>query len=116
MSSCASGSGRLNKGEQLQALRRHLFYTNEGHLRQRTPEQKAEQALCLTIASNAIIVWNTVYTQRVLDTSEIERISPLPHQHIHTYGHCPFDLAVALSPTGRYGPTPADRPVKTRTA
>ena len=55
------------------------------------------------IAVNAIIVWNTVYTGRVLDelraagelitTSEIEHISPLAHQHIHLYGHYPFDLA-----------------------
>jgi hypothetical protein len=48
-------------------------------------------------------VWNTVYTQRILDqlradgqlitTSEIEQISPLPHQHINAYGHHTFNLA-----------------------
>jgi TnpA family transposase len=94
---------QLNKGEQLHALRRAIFYANEGHVRQRTPEQQGEQALCLAIVVNAIIAWNTVYTQRVLDelrssgelitTSEIEHISPLAHQHIHFYGHYPFDLA-----------------------
>jgi TnpA family transposase len=96
-------SRQLNKGEQLHALRRALFYANDGHVRQRTPEQQAEQALCLSIVCNAITAWNTVYIQRVLDelraarelitTSEIERISPLAHQHIHLYGHYPFDLA-----------------------
>ena len=94
---------QLNKGEQLHALRRAIFYANEGHVRQRTPEQQSEQALCLSIVVNAIIAWNTVYTQRVLDelraagelitTSEIEHISPLAHQHIHLYGHYPFELA-----------------------
>jgi TnpA family transposase len=94
---------QLNKGEQLHALRRAIFYANEGHVRQRTPEQQGEQALCLAIVVNAIIVWNTAYTGRVLDevraagelitTSEIEHISPLAHQHIHLYGHYPFDLA-----------------------
>ena len=94
---------QLNKGEQLHALRRAVFYANEGHVRQRTPEQQAEQALCLSIVVNAIIGWNTVYTGRVLDelraagelitTGEIERISPPAHQHIHLYGHYPFDLA-----------------------
>jgi TnpA family transposase len=93
---------QLNKGEQLHALRRAIFYANEGHIRQRTPEQQGEQALCLAIVVDAIVDWNTVYTQRVLDelrangelitTSEIERISPLAHQHIHIYGHYPFDL------------------------
>jgi TnpA family transposase len=94
---------QLNKGEQLHALRRAIFYANEGHVRQRNPEQQGEQALCLAIVVNAIVAWNTVYTQRVLDelraagelitTSEIEHISPLAHQHIHLYGHYPFDLA-----------------------
>ena len=93
---------QLNKGEQLHALRRAVFYANEGPIRQRTPDQQAEQALCLSIVVNAIIAWNTVYTGRVLDqlraggelitTSETERISPLAHQHIHLYGHYPFDL------------------------
>jgi hypothetical protein len=96
-------SRQLNKGEQLHALHRAIFYANEGHIRQRTPEQQSEQALCLSIVVNAIIVWNTVYTQRVLHelrapgelitTSEIEHISPLAHHHIHLYGHYPFDLA-----------------------
>jgi len=94
---------QLNKGEQLHALRREIFYANEGHIRQRTPDQQSEQALCLAIVVNAIIAWNTVYIQRVLDqlrangeviaSSEIEHISPLARQHIHLYGHYPFDLA-----------------------
>jgi Tn3 transposase DDE domain len=94
---------QLNKGEQLHALRRFLFYANEGHVRHRTPEQQTSQALCLSVVVNAIIVWNTVYTQRVLDqlradgqlitTSEIEQISPLPYQHINAYGHHAFNLA-----------------------
>ena len=96
-------SRQLNKGEQLHALRRAIFYASEGHIRQRTPEQQSEQALCLAIIVNAIIAWNTVYTDLVLDelraggelitTGEIEHISPLAHQHIHLYGHYPFDLA-----------------------
>ncbi len=67
-----------------------------------TPDQQGEQALCLAIVVNAIVAWNTVYTGRVLDelrangelitTSEIEHISPLARQHIHLYGHYPFDL------------------------
>lgn len=93
---------QLNKGEQLHALRREIFYANEGHVRQRTPDQQSEQALCLAIVVNAITAWNTVYIQRVLDqlrangeviaSSEIEHISPLARQHIHLYGHYPFDL------------------------
>ncbi len=62
-----------------------------------------EQALCVTIVCDAIIVWNTDYTQHALyqlradgeliESSDLERMSRLAHQHIHTYGHHPFDLA-----------------------
>ena len=34
----------------------------------------------------------------LITTSEIEHISPLAYQHIHLYGHYPFDLA--SRPTG----------------
>jgi hypothetical protein len=43
----------------------------------------------------------------VITTSEIEHISPLAHQHIHLYGHYPFDLATR--PDGH-------RPLRTPTA
>lgn len=99
---------QLNKGEQLHALRRAIFYADEGHVRQRTPEQQTEQALCLSIVVNAIIAWNTVYTQDALEqlraggelitTSEIEHISPLARQHIHLHGHYPFNLAAGRTP------------------
>lgn len=113
---------QLNKGEQLHALRRFLFYANEGHVRHRTPEQQTDQALCLTIVCNAIIVWNTVYTQRVLDqlradgqlitTSEIEQISPLPHQHITPTATTPSASPAARATTTRCAPpkTPSRRP------
>lgn len=102
------GSRQLNKGEQLHALRRAIFHADEGLIRHRTPEQQAEQALCLSIVVNAIIAWNTTYIQDCLDqlhtagalitTSEIEHISPLARQHIHLRGHYPFNLAAR--PTG----------------
>ena len=54
------------QAHELHALRRAVFYANEGHVRQRTPEQQSEQALCLAIVVNAVIAWNTVYTGLVL--------------------------------------------------
>jgi Tn3 transposase DDE domain len=55
---------QLNKGEQLHALRRAIFYADEATSGIAPPEQQAEQALCLSIVVNAILAWNTVYTQR----------------------------------------------------
>jgi TnpA family transposase len=107
---------QLNKGEQLHALRRAIFYADEGHVRHHTPEQQGEQALCLAIVVNAILAWNTVYEQDAIDqlradgelitTTAIEHISPLPRKHIHLHGHYPFDLAAR--PTGH-------RPLRTPT-
>lgn len=93
---------QLNKGENIHGLRRILFYAYEGQPRHRDPDQQQEQALCLTLIVNAIVVWNTVYAQLAIDqlraegqlitSSELETISPLQHAHLHAYGEYPIDL------------------------
>jgi TnpA family transposase len=93
---------QLNKGENLNGLRRVLFYAYEGQPRHRNPDQQQQQALCLTLIVNAIVVWNTVYAQLAIDqlraegqlitTGELEGISPLQHAHLHAYGEYPIDL------------------------
>jgi TnpA family transposase len=47
---------QLNKGENLHALRRDIQ-----HVRHRYLEQQTEQALCLTLVTNAIVTWMTEY-------------------------------------------------------
>jgi len=54
-------SRQLNKGQSLHALRRDLLYAHEGMIRARHLEQQAEQAWCLTLATNAVIAWTTEY-------------------------------------------------------
>jgi hypothetical protein len=97
-SSRARAGRQLHKGEQLHALCRAIFYANEDHIRQRTPEQQSEQALYLAIVVNAIIACNCPHRprprraprrRRAITTSEIEHISPLAHQHIHLCGPLP---------------------------
>jgi TnpA family transposase len=93
---------QLNKGEQAHAMRRAIFYANEGHLQHPSLDGHSEQALCLAIVVNAIIAWNTVYIQRALDelqasgsviaSSDLARLSPLPRQHINLYGRHTFDI------------------------
>ncbi len=41
-------------------MRRFLFFANEGHIRKRQPEEQTEQALCLNLLTDAVILWNTV--------------------------------------------------------
>ncbi len=100
---------QLNKGESLHALRRRLFFAHEGHIRRHHGEQ-TEQALCLTLVTNAVVLFNTVYLQKVLGTLRQDghdvgdqaaaHLSPALHQHINVYGSYSFDVERELNRTG----------------
>ena len=57
----------------------------------------------LGLVTNAIILWNTVYTQKALDSirnagypvnhDDVKRLSPLGYDHINIVGHYSFDSA-----------------------
>ena len=87
---------QLNKGESLHALRRQLFFANLGHLQHRRPDDQDLQAQCLTLLTNAVICWNTVYLNAAIthvtqsgtevDADLIRRLSPTVCEHINVYG------------------------------
>jgi TnpA family transposase len=58
---------QLNKGEKLHDLRQFLFFAREGVVSQKYEEGQANQAGCLNLLTNAVVVWNTVYMQAALD-------------------------------------------------
>ncbi len=99
---------QLNKGESLHALRRFLFFAHEGHVRRRQPDDQADQAACLTLLTNAVIVWNTVYmtaaisqlaTEGLIDPADanLARLSPTLHEHINPYGRYRFAVEQELN-------------------
>ena len=63
---------QLNKGERLHALRQFLLFANEGKLRRRHLDEQINQASCLNLMTNAVVTWNTVYMQRVIETLRAE--------------------------------------------
>ena len=91
---------QLNKGETLHALRRQLFFANQGQLRRKRTEDQDLQGECLTLLTNAIITWNTIYTsaavQHIQETGtptkdhHLAHLSPATHQHINFYGKYDF--------------------------
>jgi TnpA family transposase len=93
---------QLNKGEAVQALRCFLVVARQGELRQRYHEGLENQASCLTLVTNAIVVWNTVYLQAALDYIEQQgyevteedraRLSPARFEHINPHGKIIFDI------------------------
>lgn len=65
-------SKQLNKGEALHDLRQWLLFADEGQLKKSQLQEQANQASALTLVTNAIIVWNTVYMQAVHPENLIE--------------------------------------------
>lgn len=94
---------QLNKGEALHALRRFLFFGNDGRIRQRHAEGQMNQAGCLNLITNAVVVWNTVYMQaviddlkavgEVIDADAVAHLSPARYEHINPYGKFKFTLS-----------------------
>jgi hypothetical protein len=52
------------QGEALRALRRSLFFTQQGQVRRCPPEDKGNQATYLNFVTNAETAWGTVSTGR----------------------------------------------------
>ena len=93
---------QLNKGEQLHNLRRFMFFANEGEIGRSQFEDQTTQVLCLNLAANAIITWNTVYMAEALGAIRVEGIAvdddglvhvpPTLWSHVNVYGKYEFDV------------------------
>jgi TnpA family transposase len=85
-------SAGLNKGEAHHALKRAVFFHRLGEIRDRTFENQRYRASGLNLAVTAIILWNTVYLARAVDTLRargetlpdelLAHIAPLGWEHI----------------------------------
>jgi len=112
-------NGQLNKGEALHALRRFLFFANAGQIRRQQEEGQANQAACLNLLTNAIVTWNTVYTEAVLRQlraegtpcaeTDVLHLSPARFEHINPYGRYRFNVDEGL---GRDGLRPLRQPTE----
>ncbi len=93
---------QLNKGEALHSLRNFLWFGGDGKIRKKQEEQQQEQALCLNVATNSVILWNTVYMQQILtelekkgypmNQDDISHLSPARFTHINRLGKYFFDF------------------------
>jgi len=98
---------QLNKGEALHALRQFIFIANQGKLRRRHLEEQTNQASCLNLVTNAVIVWNTVYMAAVIEQlkkegievkdEDLVHISPARYEHINPYGKYLFKVDETLN-------------------
>jgi hypothetical protein len=89
----------------LHALRDFLFAGDKGVIRRKQYEAQTNQAMCLNLITNAVIIWNTVYMQAALDQLRTEgypiqkedlvHLSPARFEHVNPYGkyYFPIDQA-----------------------
>src|SRR5713101_10137059 len=98
---------QLNRGEGRHAVARVIFHGQRGELRQRYRKGQEDQLGALGLVLNAVILWNTTYTQDALEAlraagketlaPDIARLSPLVSQHINFSGKYHFDLPDLLA-------------------
>ena len=101
---------QLNKGEKLHDLRKFLFLAREGVVSQQHEEGQGNQAACLNLLTNAVIVWNTVYMQAALDAlrhegypiqeEDLVPLWPTRFTHVHRYGKYEFNVEAARARAG----------------
>jgi hypothetical protein len=102
-----------NKAESLHALHERLFHGHHGSVRLHTLERQSTQAHCLHLMANAVIYWNTIYTQlalddhpRVPDVDELAGLTPTLFEHVNPLGTYTFNTD---RPAGQLRPLRARR-------
>jgi|SRR5262245_27040340 len=83
---------QLNRGEARHEVARWLFFANRGEFRTGDYEEIMNKASCLSLLSNAVVVWNTLAMEKIVAQlratghdildAHLARVSPLLHQHI----------------------------------
>lgn len=83
----------LNKGEAKNTLARAVFFNRLGEMRDRSFENQRYRASGLNLVIAAIVLWNTVYLERVIqhlkdsgqliNESLLKHLSPLGWEHIN---------------------------------
>ena len=86
----------LNKGEAKNALARAVFFNRLGEMRDRSFEHQRYRASGLNLVVSAIILWNTVYLEKAIQTLRdhgknvddnlLRNLSPLGWEHINLTG------------------------------
>jgi TnpA family transposase len=95
---------QLNRGEHRHSLARWIFFADHGEFRSGDYQEIMNKASCLSLVSNAILVWNTLQIARIVETlrqadihitdEDLARVSPLLHRHVIPNGTYHFSRAI----------------------
>jgi TnpA family transposase len=93
---------QLNRGESRHNVARAICYGQRGEIRKRYKEGQENQLGALGLVTNAVILWNSIYMQKSVESLEtksikiqeadLERLSPLLFKHINMLGHYSFEI------------------------
>jgi len=96
---------QLNRGESRHYLARHIFFANQGEFKTADYEEIMNIASCLSLLSNAVLLWNTPRIYQIveelrrsgvpIDDEDLKRISPLMFKHLIAHGTYDFRAAMA---------------------
>lgn len=91
---------QLNRGEGRHAVARAICHGRRGEIRKRYREGQEDQLSALGLVTNAVVLWNTLYTEVALKQLKADgfqakgenlgRLSPLKHKHINVLGRYSF--------------------------
>jgi TnpA family transposase len=91
---------QLNRGEHRQGVARHVFFADQGEFRTGDLAQIMNKASCLSLLSNAILVWNTVHISNIVSRlrendhsipdETLAKVSPLLSKHVIVNGMYDF--------------------------
>jgi len=97
---------QLNRGEHRHQLGPYVFFANRGEIRSGDYVEIMNKATCLSLLSNAILVWNTAHLDRAVERlrhageevldEDLAHISPLAHKHLIIHGTYSFDRGKSL--------------------
>ena len=91
---------QLNRGEHRHILAKWLFFANRGEFRDGDINEIMNKTSCLSLLSNAVVIWNTIHMQKIVDRlraagetvmqEDLSRNWPLLHAHIIPNGMYDF--------------------------
>ena len=101
---------QLNRGEGRHAVACKICHGQRGEIRKRYRQGQEDQLSALGLVTNAVILWNMLYTEAALAQlraegyeirpEDLARLSPLQTHHLNVLGQYSFFLAEAVANGG----------------
>ncbi len=95
---------QLNRGEHRHSLACWILFADPGEFRTGDYQEIMNKASCLSLVSNAILVWNTIQITKIVEAlrqagtpvadEDLAHISPLMHRHVIPNGTYHFPRTI----------------------